>query len=350
MRAAVLHGREDVRVEQVPIPEPGPGEVRVRVRAALTCGTDAKVFRRGYHARMITAPALFGHEMAGVVDAVGEGVTAFAPGTPVVTANSAPCGACEYCRGGRASLCDRLLFWNGAYAELALIPAPIVAQNLLALPPGLSFRRAAMTEPLACVVRGMEAARIRSGQTVAIIGAGPIGLMFVRLAAAAGARVLVGGRRRPRLDKALELGASLAVSVDEGDAVERLRRETPGGLGASVVVEAAGRAESCEAALRLVRKGGTVLLFAGSPAGTTVPLDVARAHYEEITVTSSFHHTPAAFRESLRLIAEGVVDPDALITGERDLDAVPSVLAEMARGSDDLKTAIVPPAPDGGRP
>jgi L-iditol 2-dehydrogenase len=345
MRAAVLHGREDVRIEEVPAPRPGPGEVLVRVRAALTCGTDAKVFRRGYHARMITPPALFGHEMAGVVDEVGAGVTSVAPGTPVVTANSAPCGRCDFCRRDRESLCDDLLFWNGAYAELALIPARIVERNLLELPAGLSFRRAAMTEPLACVVRGVAGAGVAAGQTVAVIGSGPIGLMFVRLAAAAGARVIVGGRRRRRLDKALEMGASVAVSAEEGDVADLLRRETPQGAGADVVVEAAGRAESTQAALRLVRKGGTVQLFAGSPAGTTVPLDVARAHYEEITITSSFHHSPGSFREALRLIAKGVLDPDALITAERGLDAVPTVLAEMARGSDDLKTAIVPPAP-----
>jgi L-iditol 2-dehydrogenase len=342
MRAAVLHGREDVRLEDVPRPSPGPGEVRVRVEAALTCGTDAKVFRRGYHARMITPPALFGHEMAGVVDAVGEGVTAFAPGARVVTANSAPCGACAPCRADRPSLCDDLLFWNGAYAEQALLPARIVQKNLLPLPAGLSFRRAAMTEPLACVVRGVERSGIVAGQTVAVIGSGPIGLMFVRLAAAAGARVIVAGRRAPRLAKALDLGASAVVSAEAGDVAELLRRETAGGQGADVVVEAAGRAESAAAALRAVRKGGTVQLFAGSPAGTTVPLDVAHAHYEEITITSSFHHSPRSFREALRLIAEGVVDPEALISAERGLDEVPSVLAGMARGSDDLKTAIVP--------
>jgi L-iditol 2-dehydrogenase len=319
--------------------------VRVRVRAALTCGTDAKVFRRGYHARMIQPPALFGHEMAGVVDAVGEGVTAFAPGTPVVAANSAPCGRCDFCRRGRESLCDDLLFWNGAYAELALIPQRIVARNLVALPAGLSFRRAALTEPLACVVRGMEVAGIAEGQTVAVIGSGPIGLMFVRLAAAAGARVVVAGRRRSRLEKALALGASAVVSSDDGDPASLLLREMPDGRGADVVVEAAGRAETSEAALRAVRKGGTVVLFAGSPAGTTIPLDVAQVHYDEIRIASSFHHTPRSFREALRLIAEGVIDPEALISGERGLDAVPAVLAEMARGSDDLKTAIVPPAP-----
>jgi L-iditol 2-dehydrogenase len=315
------------------------------VRAALTCGTDVQVFRRGYHARMITPPALFGHEMAGVVESVGAGVSGFAAGTPVVTANSAPCGRCDFCRRGRESLCDDLLFWNGAYAELALIPERIVAKNLVALPPGLSFRRAAMTEPLACVVRGVEVAGITAGQTVAVIGAGPIGLMFVRLASAAGARVVVAGRRERRLEKARELGAAAALTVEDGALDAQLLRETPQGRGADVVVEAAGKPGATYAALQAVRKGGTVLLFAGPPAGTTVPLDVTRVHYEEISILSSFHHTPRSFREALRLIADGVMDPDTLISGERDLSAVPEVLAEMARGSDDLKTAIVPPAP-----
>jgi L-iditol 2-dehydrogenase len=345
MRAAVLHGPGDVRMEDVPAPAPGPGEVVVRVRAALTCGTDVKVFRRGYHARMITPPALFGHEMAGVVEAVGEGVDGFAPGTAVVTANSAPCGACAYCAAGRESLCEDLLFWNGAYAERALLPARIVAKNLLRLPDGLAFRKAALTEPLACVVRGVSLSRIEAGQTVAVIGSGPIGLMFVRLATLSGARVVVAGRRKPRLDTALAMGAAVVVEAVGPAWEEALRRETPGGAGAPVVVEASGSADGTAAALRVVRKGGLVQLFAGTPSGTTVPLDVARLHYEEITVTSSFHHTPASVREALHLLATGSVDADLLITRERPLDEVPQALGEAARGSDDLKTAIVPPAP-----
>jgi L-iditol 2-dehydrogenase len=229
MRAAVLHGPEDVRMEDVPVPVPGPGEVVVRVRAALTCGTDVKVFRRGYHARMITPPALFGHEMAGTVEAVGAGVEAFVPGGAVVTANSAPCGACPSCAAGRESLCEDLLFWNGAYAEQTLLPARIVAKNLLPLPEGLPFRRAALTEPLACVVRGVSGSRIEAGQTVAVIGSGPVGLMFVRLAALAGARVVVAGRRKPRLDTALAMGAAAVVDAADSGWEAALRRETPGG-------------------------------------------------------------------------------------------------------------------------
>lgn len=345
MRAAVLHGPQDVRMEDAPAPVAGPGEVVVRVRAALTCGTDVKVFRRGYHARMITPPALFGHEMAGTVEAVGEDVRGFWKGAAVVTANSAPCGACAYCAAGRESLCEDLLFWNGAYAELALLPPRIVAKNLLLIPADLPFRKAALTEPLACVVRGVSVSRIEPGATVVVVGCGPIGLMFVRLASRAGARVVAAGRRRTRLDTALAMGAAVVVDAAADGWEDALRRETPGGAGAPVVVEASGTADGTAAALRLVRKGGLVQLFAGTPSGTTVPLDVARLHYEEITLTSSFHHTPQAIREALRLIAAGEVDADRLITRERPLDDVPAVLAEAARGSDDLKTAIVPPAP-----
>ena len=156
MKAAVLHGKEDVRLEEVPVPEPGPGEVLIKVRSALTCGTDLKVFRSGSHAKMLEAiPALFGHEYAGVVERVGAGVARWKPGARVVGANSAPCRSCLFCKRGRPNLCKDLLFVNGAYAEYLRIPARIVQENLLEIPEKLSFQAAALTEPLACVVRGM---------------------------------------------------------------------------------------------------------------------------------------------------------------------------------------------------
>jgi hypothetical protein len=173
MKAAVLYGREDVRIEQVEVPALEPGDVLLRTRVALTCGTDAKVFRRGYHAKMIVPPAVFGHEMAGIVEEVAPGVESFEPGMAVVAANSAPCGDCYYCRHEMPSLCDDLLFWNGAYAEFARIPARVVKKNLLRLDEGLEFREAAMVEPLACVIRGVEESWIGRGQSVAVIGTGP---------------------------------------------------------------------------------------------------------------------------------------------------------------------------------
>src|SRR6185369_12461208 len=151
MKAAVLYGKEDVRVEDVQ-PQPlKPGEVRIQIEAALTCGTDLKVFKRGYHAKMIVPPAVFGHELAGVISETQS--PACHLGDRVVVANSAPCGACFFCRHEQENLCDDLLFLNGAYAESIVIPARIVEKNLLRLGDNTGFTDAALTEPLACVVQ-----------------------------------------------------------------------------------------------------------------------------------------------------------------------------------------------------
>jgi L-iditol 2-dehydrogenase len=281
--------------------------------------------------------------VAGVVEELGEGVAGIAAGAPVVIANSAPCDVCEFCRGGRQNLCDDLLFWNGAYAEFSLVPARIVARNLLPLPPGLPLRSAALTEPLACVVRGVEECDPQPGETAAVIGSGPIGLMFVSLLRARGARVVAAGRRRERLEKAIELGAAAVVAADEPEALARsLRAESPDGRGPHVVIEAVGSAATSEAALGAVRKGGRVNLFGGCPAGTLIGVDAQRLHYEELTVFASFHHTPRSFREALRLIAEKRIDAEALIGGEASLDRLPELLREMASGAVALKIAVVP--------
>src|SRR6185437_4354969 len=186
MQAAILHGREDVRIEDVPVPRAAAGELVVQVGAALTCGTDLKVFRRGYHARMIVPPALFGHELAGTVVQAGAGVTSFAPGDRVVALNSAPCGECYFCSRGQENLCDDLLFNNGAYAEFIRIPARIVAKNTLHVPENVPLEHAALTEPLACAVHGLEDSGLYPGDTVAVIGGGPLGLMILHVAALAG--------------------------------------------------------------------------------------------------------------------------------------------------------------------
>lgn len=340
MTAAVLHGKEDVRIEDVPVPAVGPGEVLVRIEAALTCGTDAKVYRRGYHARMIKPPAVFGHEAAGVIVEVGPGVAGFEPGVPVAMANSAPCGKCEYCRLERPALCEDLLFWNGAYAEYTLVPARIVEKNLLRLPEGFPFRKAALVEPLACAVRGVEDCRIQAGQDVAIIGAGPLGLMLLRLAVLRGARVVVAGRRQGPLQVASRLGAAAVVSAEKGELADLLLRASPASRGFPVVIEAVGRAETSAAAVAAVRKGGTVNLFGGCAAGTQVVLDLQRFHYQELSLIATFHHTPASIREAFRLVVAGTIDADDFITGEVELRSLPGALAEIASGKRWLKTAV----------
>jgi L-iditol 2-dehydrogenase len=286
---------------------------------------------------------VFGHEIAGVVEEVGPGVEGLAPGASVVAANSAPCGECYYCRHDMSSLCDDLLFWNGAYAEFARIPARVVRKNVLPLEDGVSFRDAAMVEPLACVIRGVEESWIGRGQHVAVIGTGPIGLMFVALARMRGAHVVAAGRRRERLDKALEMGAESAVAVRaDADLAELLRQRSPDGRGADVVIEAVGLPETSEAAVRAVRKGGVVQLFGGCPADTRIGIDSQRLHYQELTIKSTFHHTPESVRKAFRLIADGHLDPNAFITAEAPLERLPEVLQAMSGGGPGLKTAILP--------
>src|ERR1041385_5492091 len=193
MKAAVLYGKEDVRVEEVPLRTLQPGEVRIAIEASLTCGTDLKVFRRGYHAKMIVPPAVFGHELSGVISEVHVQTHGWQVGERVVVANSAPCGSCPHCHEGQENLCDDLLFLNGAYAESITVPARVVEKNLLRLNGHTSFRDAALTEPLACVVLGMEDLQVISGQRLLILGAGPIGLLFVALARHKGCQVTVAG-------------------------------------------------------------------------------------------------------------------------------------------------------------
>jgi L-iditol 2-dehydrogenase len=332
MRAAVLYGQEDVRVEEVAPPTLKPGEVRVAIGAALTCGTDLKVFRRGYHARMIVPPAVFGHEFAGTICETGEGVNVWKVGDRVVAANSAPCGACYYCGNGRENLCDDLLFLNGAYAESIVVPRRLVEKNMLRLAPETRFCDAALTEPLACVVLGWEETGTRPGQNVLIIGSGPIGLMFAALARHHGCRVTVAGRGR-RLELARQLGAHQVIEAgsqtDFRDAGEF-----------DAVIEAVGKPQAWEAAARSARKGGKVNLFGGCPTGTVVSLDTILWHYSSLTLLSSFHHTPRAIRRALELIESGSVRAPLFVDGEAALEELPEVFRSMAAGNHAVKTFV----------
>ena len=233
-----LHGKEEIRVENVTPAGLRDGEVRVQIEAALTCGTDLKVFKRGYHARMLIPPTVFGHEFAGVISEVAPEVTAWRVGERVAVANSAPCGECFYCQNRQENLCDDLLFLNGAYARSIVVPARIVQRNLVRLRPETDFRDAALVEPLACVVQGVEDTHLQGGQRVLVIGAGPIGLMFVALARHLGCRVTAAGRGKKRLETAQRLGAELVLNVGEhGGLVDAI----PQGLVSDVVIEAVGK-------------------------------------------------------------------------------------------------------------
>ncbi len=343
MTAAVLYGKEDVKIERVPIPRVGDGEVLVKVQVALTCGTDLKVYQRGYHARMIVPPALFGHELAGVIEEVGSGVRAFKKGMRVVALNSAPCQMCFYCSKHQANLCEDLLFNNGAYAEYIRIPKRIVEINMLAIPPDVSYEEAAMVEPLACVLRGLHETGVEIGDTVTVVGGGPIGLMFIQVAKAVGCNVISVVKRDSQVEAAKHMGAHDVVQITKvKDPVEAVRRLSPEKRGSDVVIEAVGRPEAWELAIDMVRKGGTVNFFGGCAAGTKVQLDTNRLHYSEVTLKATFHHTPETVRKAFALIAEKKIRSTDYITGEAPLSRLQQVFHHMLNRNGDIKTAIIP--------
>ncbi len=315
------------------------GEVRVRIEAALTCGTDLKVFKRGYHARMLVPPTVFGHELSGVVIEVHPTVKTFAVGDRVVAANSAPCGTCRYCQNEQENLCDDLLFLNGAYAEEIVIPSRLVEKNLLRLQPETSFTDAALTEPLACVVQGVEDCQLRAGQSVLVIGSGPIGLMFVRLATHAGCVVSVAGRGAERLSAANRLGASKVIDVSGViHLVQSIQSVSPRKF--DVVIEAVGKPETWEASVQLVRKGGVVNFFGGCPSGTSVSLDTTLIHYSNLTLLASFHHTPRTIRKALAFIESGVIQAKDFVDGSCSLAELPALLQRMTSGNRAVKTLV----------
>ena len=311
MRALRFHGPGDLRVEEVPRPEPGPGDVLVQVEVALTDGTDAKAFRRGHPLLLAELPSPFGHEFCGIDVATGR---------RVVAANSAPCGECAACRRGEETLCENLQpFLNGAYAEYLLVPRRIAERNLLPAPSGLAPEVAAMVEPLACCLRGVERAGIKGGETVAVLGPGPIGLMVCAAAKDAGAHVVSVGGRPERRELAREFGA------------------VPGdGLGADIVIEAVGTPEAWQDAVDLVRPGGTVVFFGGRELG----VDTFRLHYEELTLRGSFHQTPRHVRAALAFLASGAYSWERLVTHQVTLEQVAGLFADPP--ADLLKAAVLP--------
>jgi len=343
MTAAVLYGKERLQIEQVEVPSIGENDVLVRVRAALTCGTDVKVFRRGYHARMIQPPSLFGHELAGDIVAMGENVRGFGLGERVVAANSAPCGECFFCKRGQDNLCEDLLFNNGAYAEFIRIPDRIVRKNMYHVPEHVSYQDAALVEPLACVLRGLEETGLRAGDTVAVIGLGPIGMMFVRMAKAVyNARVIAIGRRLTQLERANNMGADeVLMNVDGADICGPVREMT-GGHGADVVIEAVGRPEVWQLAIQLLRRGGVVNFFGGCPSGTQLEVDTGMLHYSELTLKASFHHTPALIRRALEIVERGYISAKDLVNRVEPLTNLIAVMQHLMSHNGHLKTAIIP--------
>jgi L-iditol 2-dehydrogenase len=344
MTAAVLYGSEDLRIEKVDVPALGADEVLLRVRLALTDGTDLKVWQRGYHAKMIQPPAVFGHEVVGEIAAVGKRVDPrWRIGLRVIAANSAPCLRCYHCRRGQENLCEDLLFNNGAYAEYMRIPGRIVMENMLEVPHSVDDGSAALVEPLACVLRGIHEMEVRTGDTAAVIGCGPIGLKFVRMLSRRGVRVIALARREAPLEIAKRMGAIATINVsDLPDFVAAVRALTDNERGADAVVEAAGNPSTWKHALAIVRRGGVVNFFSGLSSGTRVEIEPAAIHYAEIKLISTFHHTPRFIREALEAIRRGDILAHDFVTEEIRLAELPQAFSRMKSRSREIKLAVRP--------
>ena len=318
MRAAILHGPGDLRIEDVEEPGAGPGEIVLRIGAAATCGTDVKSVARG-HPTIAGYPSRLGHEFAGTVEAVGEGVRHVAPGDAVFCGNSAPCGACRQCVRGRESLCEDLLYVLGGFAEKLLVPERVTRVNLHPLPPGVPLALAPLAEPLACAVHALDVVDVP--ERVTILGGGSLGVMLCALVASAGGAPLVLDPHPERLALARRFGAAETVLATRGPQdVERAG-------GADLVIEAVGRPEAWELAVAMAAPGGTVNLFGGCARDTTFTVPTARVHYEQVTLLGTYHHAPRYLARALAVLAAGEHPWAELLGPEITLDQLPDALA-----------------------
>ncbi len=340
MKAGYLVAPQQIELRDVEVPVAEAGGVVVRVRVALTDGTDLKAFRRG-HPQM-PMPTRFGHEFSGDVAAVGAGATSFAVGDAIMCVHSAPDATCYWCLRGEEELCERVMETKilGAYAEFIAVPPHIVACNAFRKPAGVSYEAAAFLEPLACVVHAQQQLAAREGDVVAIVGAGGFGLLHALVVRAHGGLPILIGRRPERLALARGLRIAEVVDAEAEDVAAAIARRTQG-RGADAVIESTGASAVWESAPALVRRGGTVVLFGGLPAGTRVSFDAARLHYDEVKLVSPFHFTPRAVRRAYDLLAGRELNVEALISERFPLRELGAAFQRLAEGSG-VKYALVP--------
>lgn len=341
MLAAVLYDQRDIRIIEEPIPVPGEGEVVVRNVVSTTCGTDVKNYKRGYP--LLKPPHPFGHEFSGVIASVGKGVVGFDEGDRVAVHNSAPCGKCYWCKHGQPSMCEDLLFNRGSYAEYVRVPARIVSQNMFHMPDSMTHKTASLLEPFSCAVYGIQNCPIQPGDFVVVNGAGPIGLMFARLAVLRGAQVLVTDLVESRLEVAKRLGVWGTLNLSGvDDTVSAVLELTDEHRGADVVIEATGLISVWETSCRMARKGGFVLLFGGVKKGSVLSVDATLLHYSQLTLKGVFHTTPLCVSQSFKLLEMGVIREEDFVQHEYRLPDLEKAILEHASGAV-IKNAIVYP-------
>jgi L-iditol 2-dehydrogenase len=340
MKAAVLYGAKDIRLEDVEKPCVGEKEILVKVKVALTCGTDAKVYQKGGHPKMICTPSLFGHEWAGIVEEAGSRIKNFKKGDRVVAANSAPCFKCYYCKINQFSLCENLNFLNGAYAEYIKVPETIVKTNMFKIPLDITYEEAAFLEPLSCVVHGLEEIGVKKGEKVTISGSGPIGLIFLIVLKNIGAKVIVAEKNGQRLKIAEKLGCDKAFLIEENDDF-MVEVKNFFDRGADVAIEATGSPKAWENSVKMVRGGGRVLFFGGCKQGEKIELDTELVHYSQIMMKGVFHHTPAHVKKAYDLIINKKLNLSRLISERLPLDKISQALDKIIKG-EGIKIAVIP--------
>lgn len=349
MKASIFHEPGHISLEDVSTPEPGPGEILMRVRATAICASDIRVYRGEKRA---SPGVIQGHETAGEVALVGEGIDGFVVGDRITLYPIIACGRCIYCLEGQRNRCETRTTIgyeeNGGLAEYLLIPASLVRLgHVMKLPPGLSFDIASLTEPMACCLNSLETCRAKAGGSVVVLGAGPMGAMHVILARALGcAQIIVSEPLAPRRTIARELGADLCVDPRAQDLRQAVLEATDG-LGADVVIVSIGIPSLIEESLGLVRKQGWVNLFAGCPPGSQVRLDPNRIHGDELRITGTQNATPDQFRRTLALLPllHGV---DKLITHRFPLAQTLRAF-DLRLGMEGLKPVVVPDLQEGSR-
>jgi L-iditol 2-dehydrogenase len=338
-RVAMLVEPQRIELREEAAPRAEPGGIVVRVRAALTDGTDLKTYRRG-HPKM-PMPTRFGHEFSGEVAAVGEGVTAFEPGDPVMCVHTAPCGGCFWCRNAQEELCESIMpaMILGAYSDTIAVPQRVVDRNCYLKPANVTWVEGAFLEPLSCAVHSVELLAAPAGSVVAILGNGGFGILHALLLRGRGVEVLLFGRNPQRAALARDLG--LENFDTRAVAMEGIIAQRTAGRGADAVVECTGSAQMWERAPALVRRGGRVSFFAGLPGGTNVSFDAARLHYDEVQLVAPFHFTPEDVRTAYELICAHALPLTALVSASYPLEQIAQAFQRLDTG-DAVKLVIEP--------